>query len=156
MKTFFRYATMLAALFVLGPLAHAQEKFAAPDAAERVATSPTTGVASMMLSLVIVLGAVFAAAWIMRKLRAGGLGSARGTIEVLADMPLSTKERAVLVRVGREQILLGVAPGRVNTLHVFAEGREPVGPDTTSQGSQSPVPVHPDFKAILRRSVGLR
>ena len=40
-----------------------------------------------------------------------------GYIEVLASAPLGQRERAVLLQVGEEQILVGVAPGNVTTLH---------------------------------------
>ena len=49
----------------------------------------------------------------------GKFGS--GPIEIIADVSLGAKERAVLVQVGGKQLLLGVAPGRVNTLHVLDE-----------------------------------
>ncbi len=45
-------------------------------------------------------------------------------IDVIAEVPLGQKERAVLLQVGTTQILLGVAPGRVNALHVLAEPLE--------------------------------
>src|SRR5262249_2213654 len=53
--------------------------------------------------------------------------STRGSqlLEVLADVPLGAKERAVLMRVGSTQLLIGVAPGRVNALHVLAEPLPP-------------------------------
>ena len=40
-----------------------------------------------------------------------------GHIEILASAPLGQRERAVLLQVGEEQILVGVAPGNVTTLH---------------------------------------
>ena len=40
-----------------------------------------------------------------------------GHIEILANAPLGQRERAVLLQVGEEQILVGVAPGNVTTLH---------------------------------------
>jgi flagellar protein FliO/FliZ len=131
---------------------HADKTFAVPQATQGVAASPAGSMANVMLSLLVVLAAVFAAAWVMRRLRAG-TAATRGAMEVLADLPLGTKERAVLVRVGKEQLLLGVAPGRVNTLHVFAEGQGPVTPGELDVTQTTP--TAPDFKAILRRSLGL-
>ena len=65
----------------------------------------------------------------------------------------------MLIQVGAQQLLLGVAPGRVNTLHVLAE---PVRTDDAQRGggadelspSSSSSP-RPDFKSILKRSLGL-
>ena len=46
------------------------------------------------------------------------IGTSRGGhIEILASAPLGQRERAVLLQVGEEQILVGVAPGNVTTLH---------------------------------------
>jgi flagellar protein FliO/FliZ len=68
---------------------------------------------------------------------------------------VGAKERAVLVQVGRQQLLLGVAPGRVNTLHVLTEPvtTTPAGPPASSDGTDPA--ARPDFKAILKRSLGL-
>ena len=67
--------------------------------------------AQVTLSLVLVLAAVFAAAWVVRRLRGFGKFGA-GAIEIVADIALGAKERAVLVQVGKQQLLLGVTPGR--------------------------------------------
>lgn len=130
----------------------AERPFAAPQAAEGTPASSAGSLMQVTLSLLIVLAAVFAAAWVMRRLR--GFGKAgQGAIEVLADVPLSTKERAVLVQVGKQQLLLGVAPGRVNTLHVLAE---PVTIESGRPSSElTPGSMRPDFKAILKRSLGV-
>jgi flagellar protein FliO/FliZ len=106
----------------------------------------------------LVLAAVFAAAWIVRRMRNFGRPGA-GAINIIADVALGQKERAVLIQVGAQQLLVGVAPGRVNTLYVLAE---PVLTNDAQRGgggdgnspSSSPSP-QPDFKAILKRSLGL-
>ena len=56
-------------------------------------------------------------------------------------------ERAVLMRVGRTQVLLGVAPGQVSPLHVLAEPFEAPAPQSTPAAAVS-------FQALLRRSLG--
>jgi flagellar protein FliO/FliZ len=67
-------------------------------------------------------------AWILK--RAGGLqSSARGALRVIDGVALSTRERLVLVQVGDKQVLLGVAPGRVNRLHVLDEPVRTVAPE---------------------------
>jgi flagellar protein FliO/FliZ len=139
-------------------VAAAAEQFAAPETAKAAATSPTAGLAQVTLSLLLVLAAVFAAAWVVRRLRNFGRPGA-GAIQIVADIALGTKERAVLIQVGAQQLLVGVAPGRVNTLHVLAE---PVRMDDAQRGGaeeehspSSSVPPRPDFKSILKRSLGL-
>lgn len=141
----------------------AAEPFGAPRAADPVTTSPAGGLVQVTLSLLLVLAAVFAAAWAVRRLR--GFGRlAPGAIEIVADVALGQKERAVLVQVGKQQLLLGVASGSVNTLHVL---EEPVvvisekrqtdaglqAPSSSASGLQQP--AHLQFKAILKRSLGI-
>ena len=45
-------------------------------------------------------------------------GAPNSGLAVLAQVSLGTRERAVLLRVGDRQLLVGVAPGNVRTLHV--------------------------------------
>ena len=50
--------------------------------------------------------------------RFNSVGTSKGGyIEILASAPLGQRERAVLLQVGEEQILVGVAPGNVRALH---------------------------------------
>ncbi len=120
--------------------------FAAPHAASTAAPVGAGGLASVTVALLIVLAAIFAVAWLARRVR--GMGSRVGNaIDVLADVPLGPKERAVLLKVGTEQILIGVAPGRVSSLHVR---REPVQVSKAA----APVPDANSFRALLKRSLG--
>ena len=99
------------------------------------------------MALLIVLGAVFAVAWVVKRMR--GFGNRVGNaIDVIADIPLGQKERAVLLKVGKAQILIGVAPGRVNTLHVLAEPIDLTPPPT------APTDSRPSFRQLMMRSLG--
>jgi flagellar protein FliO/FliZ len=154
-----KYRIPAALLAALTSVAHAAEQpFAAPETAKAVSASPTAGLAQVTLSLMLVLAAVFAAAWVVRRMRNFGRPGA-GAINIIADIALGQKERAVLIQVGAQQLLVGVAPGRVNTLHVLAE---PVHTNDAQRGGAgeelsptSSSPPRPDFKAILKRSLGL-
>ncbi len=122
--------------------------FAAPATGSAAPAVSAGGLASVTLALLAVLAAIFALAWLARRMRLLGKRTA-GALEMLASMPLGAKERAVLLKVGQTQILLGVAPGRVNTLHVLAEPLEldkPAGADTAA--------TRPSFAALLKRSLG--
>ncbi|HXY95786.1 MAG TPA: flagellar biosynthetic protein FliO [Steroidobacteraceae bacterium] len=118
--------------------------FAAPQTAPAAHAGGLGGLGEVTLALLLVLGAIFALAWALKRVRAFGsrVGAA---VDVLAQLPLGQKERAVLVKVGATQILLGVAPGRVNTLYVLPEpldvGRAPAAP---GNDGNSP------FRALLR------
>jgi len=99
------------------------------------------------LALGLVLVAIFALAWVVRRARGIG-GRAASALDVLAEVRLGPKERAVLIRVGNEQLLIGVAPGHVNTLHVLAE---PV--ETGVSGARGGDGL-PSFRELLARSLG--
>ena len=85
-------------------------------------------VTQSVTGLLIVLVSIVGLAWMMK--RFGRLqSSAKGALRIIDGMALSTRERIVLVQVGDTQILLGVAPGRVEAVHVLdkpvvTEGRE--------------------------------
>ncbi|HVC30672.1 MAG TPA: flagellar biosynthetic protein FliO [Steroidobacteraceae bacterium] len=121
--------------------------FAAPHAAAAAAPVGASGLAYVTLALLLVLAAIFGLAWVARRVR--GIGNRLGNaIAVLADMPLGPKERAVLLKVGTEQILIGVAPGRVSALHVL---REPI---EIPKAATAANPATASFGALLKRSLG--
>ena len=131
------------------------------------ASAPVVGAGSLlqvMVSLLLVLAAVFAAAWLMRRLR-GIPRRGQQPINIIADVALGAKERAVLLQIGKDQILVGVAPGQVNTLYVLSQPLE-ADPAATrmSSSSESASGVvqpqgagqGPNFKSLLRQSLGLK
>ena len=110
--------------------------------------------AQVTLSLLLVLGAVFAAAWLVRRLRGLG-GPGADAIRVVAATGLGPKERAVLVQVGGQQLLLGVTSQQVTLLHTLTENIDVNnGPRVLSAADAGA--ERPDFKAILKRSLGLK
>ncbi|HKJ95943.1 MAG TPA: flagellar biosynthetic protein FliO [Gammaproteobacteria bacterium] len=102
----------LTALLLAAPAA-----FAADDGMP----SPGVDVSSLLrltVGLAVVVGAIFLVSWILR--RVGGVrGGANGQMRVLGGVAVGNRERVVLVQVGETQLLVGVAPGRVQTLHVL-------------------------------------
>jgi flagellar protein FliO/FliZ len=126
-----------------GAVAHV---FAAPGAVASVPVSGVAGIGQVTLALCIVLGAIFLCAWLARRMR--NLGHGRlGVVNVIAEVRLGAKERAVLLQVGATQLLVGVAPGQISTLHVLTE---PLAP----QAPMDPTLAGPSFKSLLRRSMG--
>jgi len=119
--------------------------FAAPDVAAGAPVPAARGLLEVTLALLVVLGAIFALAWLARRVR--GIGPAAGALGVLAEVRLGPKERAVLIRVGATQLLLGVAPGQVNTLHVLTEPLSTAAPATVQANT-------PNFRTLLLRSLG--
>jgi flagellar protein FliO/FliZ len=122
--------------------------FAAPQA---VTAQPIGGVSELVhvvLALLVVLTVLLLLARLLRRARTFGARGA-GTLEVLAELPLGAKERAVLLRVGAQQLLIGVAPGRVSALHVLAEPLPLGAPTAAAQNGTL------SFQALLRRSLGV-
>jgi flagellar protein FliO/FliZ len=139
-------ATALAA-FAADTTAEPAHPFAAPQAVSTPAAPTAGGLAQVTFALLLVLVAIFAAAWIARRMR--GFNNRVGdAIDILADVPLGQKERAVLLKVGEQQILVGVAPGRVNTLHVLEQ------PLDLKKPGASPTDSRPNFKQLMLRSLG--
>lgn len=75
-------------------------------------------VVQVLLALVVVLAVIVGAAWLMR--RVTGLRGAPGSaIRILGGISVSPRDRMVLVQVGEQQLLVGVSPGRLQTLLVL-------------------------------------
>ena len=75
--------------------------------------------------LLLIVLLIFLLGWLVR--RYGKLPIAgKGEINVVGGVSLGPRERAVLLQVGDTRLLVGVAPGWVQTLHVLGDGgREP-------------------------------
>jgi len=138
--------------------ASAQAKFADPEKANALASSGVANMGQVTFALLIVLGILFAAAWGMRRFK---LFTQKGqtALEVVQGINIGPKERAVLINVQGRKLLLGVAPGCVNLLlELPADSSEPSDPNGDSQPTTDVVPASsaaPDFKSLLKRSMGL-
>lgn len=72
------------------------------------------------LGLIMVLAAIFACAWLVRKLGAFPAGVS-GALRVVGGVSLGARERVVLLQAGTKHLVLGVSPGRIQTLHILDE-----------------------------------
>jgi flagellar protein FliO/FliZ len=88
-------------------------------AAPAAATGPgVEGLATTLFGLFAVLALIFGAAWLVKRI--GYLPAAgKGPVRVLGGASVGTRERVVVVEVEDARLVLGVAPGRVQTLHVL-------------------------------------
>lgn len=75
----------------------------------------------MIIGLAVVLALLGATAWVSRRFRVGA-GLRGGLIEVVSGLSLGARERVVLLRVGGDQVLIGVSPSGMRTLHVLNQG----------------------------------
>lgn len=85
----------------------------------------------VVLGLFLVVGLIIALAWVARRFGRFSVAGA-GALRILGGLSIGQRERVVLIQVGEQQILLGVAPGRVQTLHVLAQ---PITPPAANTGS---------------------
>nr|WP_255699652.1 flagellar biosynthetic protein FliO [Luteimonas sp. Y-2-2-4F] len=109
--------TAAAAAAVQAPPAPVRAETVRPASAPVGAHAPQApGLGGAFVALVLVLGLILGLAWLLKRLPGGGFRQADG-LRVVASIPLGAKERAAVVQVGDEQLLLGIGAGGVRTLH---------------------------------------
>jgi flagellar protein FliO/FliZ len=139
---------LLALIFMLSTTASAAQ-FAVPDAPAAATTASSA--LRVPLALLLVIALVLCAAWFMRRL-VGGNALQSQRIQVLAQQSLGARERALLVRVGGQDLLLGVGSGGVRTLHAFITPVET--PAVAAPAPAASGDLATSFREILRRSLG--
>lgn len=70
----------------------------------------------MLAGLAVVVGLLVASLWLLKRLSAPR-GPAGGLLKVVSATAVGPRERVVIVELGETWLVLGVAPGRVTTLH---------------------------------------
>lgn len=120
----FLTATARGALLLLVPqLALAKLGDAAPE------TSTAGNVLQMLMGLAIVLVVLIGGAMLLR--RVGRFPTAVDSpLRIVTGMTLGPRDRLVVVQVGEKQLLLGLSPGRIQTLHVL---EQPLDTSTPAQ-----------------------
>ena len=99
----------------------AAEPVVATAAAPVAGASVGGQLTQLVLGLLLVLGLIFALAWLLRRVQQTGARQGGQVIELISSRALGARDRLVLVQVGNEQILLGLTPGRITPLHVLKE-----------------------------------
>jgi len=89
-----------------------------------------------VFALLLVLGLILGMAWVLKRLPGSGFRPADG-LRVVASLAVGAKERVVVVEVNGEQLLLGVSPGGVRSLHRLPEPLP-----------QAPAPSLPNLKQL--------
>ena len=128
---------LTALLLIAAPVVYAQE-----PAVPALGNAPELLSAGYLMqvvgSLAIVFGAVVLMAVVVKRVnRSPSIGKA--SLSVMGSTSVGTREKVVLINAAGQQILVGVAPGNVRTLHVFDE---PLATDTAEEAKPA------DFSAV--------
>lgn len=107
------------------------------------AVSTAGSLAQMTFSLLLVLGLIFALAWVLRRVQGVRPGGA-ANLKVNAGIQVGAKERVLMVQAGEVHLLIGVAPGQVNVLHRFEQAPQ----------FGNTQPQMPAFAEALKRALG--
>ncbi len=120
----------------------------AAASAEQVLASER--LAEVLLGLLAVLAAIVVAAWVGRRVLRlqPGIDS---RLRLVGGLSLGPRERIVLVQAGDTQLLVGVAPGRVQTLHVLDE---PLAPAPDAEGAERGTPFARVLERLQSRGAG--
>jgi flagellar protein FliO/FliZ len=97
----------------------------------------------LLFGLAVVIALVFASLWLLKRLSAPR-GEAAGLLRVVAGTAVGPRERVVIVEVGGNWLVLGVAPGQVSTLAEMPRGELPT--DSASD-------LGKDFAGRLRQMI---
>ena len=142
------------------PAPQATEALAAPAAGTAAVTTPLpagaatpelgASVLQMMFGLAVVIALLFACLWLIRRLSAPRGGGA--AIKVLGAAAVGPRERVVLVELGEQVLVLGVAPGSVTRLHDMKRSELPLPADAAGIAA----PAGKAFAAWLKQATERR
>lgn len=104
-------------LWALPVMAETAEKSKGPLISEPVGAGDFL---QMFFGLLLVLGVIFGMAWFIRRMGSFQQVS-HGALRILGGLSVGQRERIVLIQVGDKQLLIGLAPGQIRTLHVLEQ-----------------------------------
>jgi flagellar protein FliO/FliZ len=111
-----------------------------------LASVPEINVAGELIRVLLSLGAIvaliFVAGWLTRRLQSRQFSGGR-RLRCIETMPISTRERVMLIEADGKRLLVGVGAGGIRALHVY-EGTVPV------EATPAPAPL-PPFAELLSR-----
>lgn len=116
-------------------------------AAEQAGPASAGSLFQVLLGLIVVLGLMAGAAWTLRRFGLAKTPSA-GTVKIVGGVNVGTRERILVVEVADQWIVVGVAPGRVNTLSTMPRQENAAEPEAA--------PVAKNFSAWLKQTIDKR
>lgn len=77
-----------------------------------------SSILQIVAGLFLVLAIIIGAGWLLK--RYGGIGGmSNANLKVIAGITVGQREKIVIVQAGDVQVLVGIAPGSIRTLHVL-------------------------------------
>ncbi len=76
----------------------------------------TSYMASLLLSLGLVVAIIIALAWLVRRFKILPQQN-HNMIKVISTLSLGPRDRLALIQVGKEQLLIAISPGKIAKLH---------------------------------------
>lgn len=113
--------------------------------------SPTGSLLQTLFALIVVLGALGALAWALKRY-APRVAGANANVRIVGSLNLGGRERLLVVEVGNQWIVVGASPGRVNGLATMPKQE---GVDATATLA-TPGPVANSFADWLRQTIDKR
>ncbi len=91
-----------------------------PNTGMQLSSSPEVmaSLVKVAVGLFLVVIAIFASAWFYRRF-GQQVGVSSQSLKLIGGISLGNRERVVLMKVGDQQILLGITPGQIQKLHVL-------------------------------------
>ncbi len=99
----------------------------APSNSQAIKPISTGNILNWSVGLVIVLSIFFLLIWLLKKINTGFV-TGSGQLQVIGGLSLGMREKIVVLKAGRKQLILGVSPGKIETLHVL-EGDDCISND---------------------------
>lgn len=123
---------------------------AKPGSAAGAAVASASGLTHISMVLLLVVGLIAGMAWLLRR-----LGVARNpsgtTVKVVSGVNLSNRERILVVEIADQWIVVGVAPGCINTLATMP--RQEAAP---RDSRRIDLPAGKNFGVWLKRTIDQR
>ncbi|MGZ8164947.1 MAG: flagellar biosynthetic protein FliO [Methylobacter sp.] len=109
--------------FLLGPFSACWAAAPGVEVAKPAVRAVSSGdMISWSMGLLIVLSIFFLCVWGVRKLTGVTVNGAE-KMRIVGGLSLGMREKIILLQAGKKQLILGVTPGRIQTLHIL-EGDE--------------------------------
>jgi flagellar protein FliO/FliZ len=118
---------------------------AAPAAAGS-APSSAGSLLQVVFGLLVVLGLLAGALWFLKRM-GGGRFAPGSVVKIVGGVSVGNRERVMVVEVADQWIVIGVAPGQVNTLATLPRQEQPAA---------QPAPGVPNFSAWLKQTIEKR